>query len=293
MRIVFIGAVEFSLKALAHLVSLKADVIGVCTSSDVRLNADHADLGAICRENDIPVYHGNDLNSPEALAWVKEKRPDIVFCFGWSRFLKEEMLAIAPHGVVGFHPSALPANRGRHPLIWALVLGLKETASTFFFMDKEADSGNIISQRSIEIGDDDDVAMIYQKVTDTALEQLTELMENFASGAVVGQAQDSRQANSWRKRSKKDGEIDWRMSALSIRNLVRGLSRPYVGAHFAFDGREIKVWKAAVRAGAPNNIEPGKVFAFEEGHPVIKCGHDAICLLETEGAFEPGLGDYL
>jgi len=41
-------------------------------------------------------------------------------------------LGIAPLGVVGFHPAALPANRGRHPLIWALFLGLKKTASTFF-----------------------------------------------------------------------------------------------------------------------------------------------------------------
>jgi len=52
-----------------------------------------------------------------------------------------------PHlGVIDFHPAALPANRGRHPIIWALVLGLQETASTFFFMDEGADSGDIISQ---------------------------------------------------------------------------------------------------------------------------------------------------
>lgn len=293
MRIVLIGAVEFSLRALTHLISLNANVVGVCTGSDHQLNADHADLGNTCRVSNIPAYHGNDLNSPEALAWIREKHPDIIFCFGWSRLLKKELLAIAPRGVVGFHPSALPANRGRHPLIWALVLGLRETASTFFFMDVEADSGNVISQRTIEIDDDDDASMLYQKVTYTALEQLTELMNDLITGEVVGKAQDSSRANSWRKRNKKDGEIDWRMSAVSIHNLVRGLSKPYVGAHFVVNGCEIKLWKTAVRTEVANNIEPGKVFAFEENHPVIKCGHDAICLLETEGSFVPKLGDYL
>jgi methionyl-tRNA formyltransferase len=63
------------------------------------------------------------------------------FCLGWSNLLKAEILKAAPLGVIGFHPAALPANRGRHPLIWALGLGLDETATTFFFMDKGADRG--------------------------------------------------------------------------------------------------------------------------------------------------------
>ena len=59
-------------------------------------------------------------------------RPDIIFCFGWSRLIKEELLKIPKKGVVGYHPAMLPKNRGRHPLIWALALGIKTTGSTFF-----------------------------------------------------------------------------------------------------------------------------------------------------------------
>ena len=70
---------------------------------------------------------------------------------GWSRIIGKELLAVPPKGIVGYHPAALPANRGRHPIIWALALGLKETASTFFFMDNGADSGPIISQKSLII----------------------------------------------------------------------------------------------------------------------------------------------
>lgn len=40
-------------------------------------------------------------------------------------------------GVLGYHPAKLPQNRGRHPLIWALALGLKKSASTFFLWMKE------------------------------------------------------------------------------------------------------------------------------------------------------------
>ena len=64
-------------------------------------------------------------------------------------------------GVLGYHPTKLPANRGRHPLIWSLVLGLKQSASTFFFLDQDADSGDIISQKDFEILNTDDALALY------------------------------------------------------------------------------------------------------------------------------------
>ena len=85
-----------------------------------------------------------------------------------SRLLKEEILSIAPFGVVGFHATALPANRGRHPIIWALVLGLSETASTFFFMDEGADSGDILSQYKLSISENDNAESLYKKVIKVA-----------------------------------------------------------------------------------------------------------------------------
>ena len=155
MRIVFIGAVQFSEKALAKLIKMKADVAGVCTLEKSPFNADHIDLTPLCRKHDIPVKYTTDINSAENIDWIRLLAPDVIFCFGWSRLLKSELLNIAPLGAVGYHPAALPANRGRHPLVWALVLGLDKTASTFFFMDKSVDSGDNISQLQIDINDND------------------------------------------------------------------------------------------------------------------------------------------
>jgi methionyl-tRNA formyltransferase len=200
---------------------------------------------------------------------------------------------LAHWGVVGFHPATLPANRGRHPLIWALVLGLEKTASTFFFMDAGADSGDILSQREIFIEDEDDARTLYDKVTRTALEQIEEFLPQLALGTFQRHKQDQQIANTWRKRGSADGKIDWRMSAHSIHNLVRGLAKPYVGAHFIVDGREIKVWKVAVVSDVPRNIEPGKILMQTGSRPVVKCGEDAICLLVTEPSFEPIVGGYL
>ena len=130
MHIVFIGTVEFSLSALEQLVALNAEIVGVCTLKASTFNSDHVDLSSFSEAHGIPSLYADNINSTKTLGWIQEKSPDVIFCFGWSRLLKHDLLELAPMGVVGFHPAALPANRGRHPLIWALVLGLKKTAST-------------------------------------------------------------------------------------------------------------------------------------------------------------------
>lgn len=293
MRVVFIGAVEFSKRALEHLLKQNVEVTGVCTLEVSNFNADHVDLSSVCDIHHIPWIYTDDINSVEALSWIKNKSPDVIFCFGWSRLLKARLLTLAPLGVVGFHPAALPANRGRHPLIWALVLGLDQTASTFFFMDEGADSGDILSQREVLIDQRDDARSLYEKVIRTALMQMEEFVPKLVSGNFLKIKQDIKSGNIWRKRNICDGEIDWRMSANSIHNLVRGLAKPYIGAHFVVDGQKIVVWKTTVVTNAPKNIEAGKILDINGSSPIIKCGEEALCLLLTEPRFKPIKGSYL
>lgn len=293
MRIVFIGAVEFSRSALQCLIGIRANVVGVCTLEKSSFNADHSDLSLVCESYAIPWLYTPDVNSADAVEWMAKLQPDVVFCFGWSKLIGPNVLAMAPLGVVGFHPSSLPANRGRHPLIWALALGLDETASTFFFMDAGADSGDILSQKKVRIDDDDDAASLYAKITATALTQIREFVPQLIDRSFHRVPQNSRGANTWRKRGRFDGQIDWRMSAGSIHNLVRALTKPYVGAHFEHHGQEYKVWKTAIVPEVGKNIEPGKIIELTGSGPVVKCGDQGLTLLSIDPPFKPALGEYL
>jgi methionyl-tRNA formyltransferase len=293
LRIVFIGAVEFSRSALEFLISRKVDIVGICAMRRPTVNADHVDLSYLGERHGIPTHYADNINSAVSLSWIKERMPDVIFCFGWSRLLSQDLLELAPMGVIGFHPSALPANRGRHPLIWPLVLGLERTSSTFFFMDARADAGDILSQIEIAIDAEDDARTLYDKVTALALSQIEEFMPLLVARIFPRIKQDEIIASTWRKRHRTDGIIDWRMAARSIHNLVRGLGRPYLGAIFMHDGIEIKVWKTAVVKGAPDNMEPGRVWRLSISGVIVKCGEDAICLLETEPLFSAEAGEYL
>ena len=296
MKIVFIGTVEFSKQSLLKLLALNADIQGVVTRRKSSYNADFADLTKVCERNHLPVYHTDNINHKECLAWIRDMNPDVLFCFGWSQLLKEPILSLAPLGVIGFHPSLLPLNRGRHPIIWALALGLAKTGSTFFFMDGGADSGDILSQREIPITYSDTSQTLYNKITESALQQIELFLPDLTQNQHERIAQDHTKATYWRKRTQHDGLIDWRMPARGVYNLVRALTRPYVGAHTHYDSRPFKIWSVSEKAGCHSPFaEPGKVVAVEKMNNsfTVKCGTDAITVIEHELQSLPRTGEYL
>ncbi|WP_067177471.1 formyltransferase family protein [Sulfurospirillum sp. UCH001] len=293
MKIVFIGTVKFSKKMLEKLIDIKAHIVGVCTKKESKFNSDFEDLTPLCIENRLLYKYTDDINSKETVEWIKTLNPDIVFCFGWSSLIKKELLNLAPMGIVGYHPTKLPQNRGRHPLIWSLVLGLKQSASTFFFISDGADDGDILSQKDFEILNTDDAQTLYQKVTDIALLQIDEFIPLLKTKTYQKVVQDHKLSNIWRKRGQSDGKIDFRMSSEAIFNLVRALTRPYIGAHIEYNNKNISIWKVKIVEYNQNHIESGKVLQLKDDTIVVKTYDGAIEILDHEFDVLPKVGEYL
>jgi methionyl-tRNA formyltransferase len=229
-------------------------------------------------------------------SWIRERHPEVGYCFGWSYLLNPEVLSIPELGFIGFHPTKLPRNRGRHPIIWALALGLEETASSFFFMDEGADAGDLLSQRDVPIHWEDDAHSLYDRLMDVAREQVSTFTPQLAAREFSREPQDDEKANYWRKRSREDGEIDWRMSSSSVYNLVRALTHPYPGAHCTVSGHEIKIWSAEVvddEFEDTGHLEPGKVLSSDAERVAVKCGKGVVEIQEHEFDELPDEGDYL
>jgi methionyl-tRNA formyltransferase len=295
LRLVVIGSVKFSQSMLKEMVSLESvEICGVVTKKHSDINADFVDLATCPGIERVPVYHSTS-NDQEALAsWVNERKPDVVFCLGWSSLLKQAVLSIPPLGVVGYHPALLPRNRGRHPIIWALALGLKETGSSFFIMDEGADSGPILSQSRVDILDDDDAAKLYAKLESVALQQIPLVIDGLCSGALNPVPQDHARATYWRRRGRADGRIDWRMTAEGIHNLVRALAAPYPGAHIEYRGEDVKVWKTRLGSVGLQDIEPGYVLAVDATEIHVQCGMGTTLVLERHEFKQlVSVGEYL
>jgi methionyl-tRNA formyltransferase len=291
MRIVFIGAVDFSRYTLEATLINQGHVVGIVTPADTGANADFCDLSPVAHEWRIPIHYCKNVNAPETIDWIKGKSPDIIFCWGFSQLIRQELLNVPPLGIIGYHPALLPANRGRHPLIWALCLGLKESGSTFFRMEEGADSGPILSQEKFPISPEDDAFALQQRIKEIASVQISNFLPRLVSGRAEFKEQDPTLASYWRKRTRADGIIDWRMNSEAILNLIRALTHPYPGAEFKYKGQFVTAWKASpFTSYLPKDIEPTKVVDVIEGKPVIKCYDRGIIIthFEPEIDFVPG-----
>ena len=285
MRIVFIGCVQSSNFFLQELLNVDgAEIVGIVTQDCSNFNADFFSLVDLAMHYDIPYFLRTKDNENMMQDWVGDLHADYIYCFGWSHMLSKRLIQSARLGAVGYHPAKLPANRGRHPIIWALALGLKTTASTFFFLDDMADNGDIISQVDIEITDADDANTLYEKLMRVGKVQVRKFTNELMTGAYQVISQDQSKANNWRKRTFKDGIIDWRMPARGIYNLVRALAKPYVGACFMHQNQAIKVWKSIVvsEKTITPNLEPGRILSIESDGVTIQCGIGCIKLLDYD-----------
>jgi len=295
MKVVFIGCVESSAIFLRTLLQENANIVGIITKKESKFNADFMDLSDIGKKNNIPCLYVENINDKESFQFLRKLNPDIGFCLGWSQLLKSDLLNMFPKGVIGFHPTKLPWNRGRHPLIWTLVLGLDETASSFFVLDEMADTGKVISQERVLVSYEDNARTLYNKIMDVAKVQLKKVWHDICTNNVKVVDFEGQKGNTWRKRGKVDGKIDWRMSGRNIYNLVRALSEPYVGAHFEYNGYEYKVWEAReVSDEQYKNIEPGKIVDICERRSfIVKTGKGMIEVLRFDECFDPQIGMYL
>ena len=298
MKVGVIGCVAFSEAMLEVLLGAPGvEVVGVVTKTRSSFNADFCDLSGRAQAHGVPVFHQGGGDQHAMVDWFADLAPDVIFCVGWPNLLNQELLDLPSLGVVGYHPADLPRNRGRHPIIWALVLGLEETASAFFRIDGGVDSGPILSKVKVPIAPDDDAGALYARLVEVARRQILDVARQLASGRQSPIEQDLAQGNLWRKRSKADGRVDWRMSAQAIHNLVRALARPYPGAwcEIGPEGgrREVAIWKVHPVPDDRTNLEPGKVLRVTGRSILVKAGTGAVEIIEHEFDPLPAEGDYL
>ena len=278
---------------MEKLLKSNANIVGICTKKQSLFNADYRDLKPLADKYKIPSLYTKSINDKKVITWARDLNPDMIFCFGWSEILKKEVLEIPLNGVLGYHPTILPQNKGRHPIIWSLVLGLNKTASTFIMLDSGIDTGKIVDQKIIRIHSTDTSKDLYDRLTNIAWKQMKQIIKKIQNDKLNLIDQKKGNFNTWRKRNYNDGQIDWRMTAKDIFNLVRALTRPYVGAHFFFESREIKVWKCKIVKCKNKDIEPGKVLEINAKNVLIKTGLDSIRIVEFSPKINLKVGDYI
>jgi len=288
MRIVFIGTVDFSEHCLQEILVNGGNVVAVLTLAPdkAKFNSDYVDLSSLADYHEIPLYHIRRARDAETVELLKSLQPDVIFVFGFSQLIPQEILSLPSKGCIGTHPALLPRNRGRHPLIWALVKGLTESGLTFLYLDEGADSGDILWQRPFLITLEDDAQSLYRRIKALASEAISEFLPQLEAGTAPRIPQDRGKATYWMKRTPEDGTINWGASTIEAYNLIRALTHPYVGARSFLNGKEIRFWKAQlfneVESEDYGLFPAGTILVCQPGLIEVKTGDGVLRILDYE-----------
>lgn len=285
-KIVFVGAHFESCAPFRYLIERHYNVSGLVTleSESLQKMAGAVDLWSIAEAAGIPVLRVKNINEPAAYTWIQQKSPDLLLVVGWTQLLKPELLGLPRFTCLGFHASLLPKYRGRAPVNWAIINGETVTGNTMIVLEPNADTGDIVAQRTILITDEDTCRTIYEKVGQTEVEMLQEALPLIEKGIVPRRKQDDRQATVMPKRRPEDGRIDWTRSTREIYNWIRALTDPYPGAFSILDGKHMWIWAACTHQDTSNcqRFGPGAVIHDSEGWPLIATRDGWIRVLEAQ-----------
>jgi methionyl-tRNA formyltransferase len=283
------GANQTGRMCLSELVECGANVVAVFTApAQISISyskkpvslVTHCSFEDVVRPHDIPlvVVEQGMKHYCETLA---DFRPDVVLVSGWYHMIPRSMLKIPRLGVVGCHPSLLPKYRGGAPVTWSIIYGERETGVTMFYFDDGVDSGDILDQRTVPIGDDDTVATVYQRINEATVDMVRETIPRIGQSSLVPRKQDESQATYFPQRSPDDGLIDWSWNSRTIHNWIRAQTRPYPGAFTYVNGEKLTVLQSRL-LDRPNNpvfAMAGYVVRIHSGAGAEVLTGDGSCLV--------------
>ena len=230
MRIVFIGQAPFGRESLEALISQGEDVVGVITVEDAPDQKYPNPVKECAVEHSLALYQANYLKKAEAVNWVRELKPDLLVLGFVTSFVPLEMIELATHGGINYHPSLLPKFRGGSAINWAIINGETETGVTIHFIDEGVDTGPILLQEKVDITPDDTVKSLYfGKLYPLGIRMISEAVRLIREGKATPTDQDESLASFQPVISTSDTVIDWKQSTETIYNLIRG-SNPSPGA---------------------------------------------------------------
>jgi methionyl-tRNA formyltransferase len=251
LRIVFMGTPEFAVASLQALIEAGSNIVGVITAPDkpagrgMQLTESAVKKYAV--EQGLHLLQPEKLKNPEFLAELKALKADLQIVVAF-RMLPEVVWSMPPLGTVNLHGSLLPQYRGAAPINWAIINGEKHTGVTTFKLKQEIDTGDILLQEKILIGENDTAGQLHDVMKEIGANLLVTTVKGLADGTLLETPQSKVMKNAGElkhapKLFTETCTINWNKSCDEIYNLIRGLS-PYPGAITKLQDKILKVYKS-------------------------------------------------
>lgn len=224
-------------------------------------------------------------NHPRRLAaMIAPLRLDLILRGSFPWRIPAEVLHMPRFGAINGHPASLPRYRGPNSVGWALRNGEPELGMTVHRMDADFDTGPILAQGAVPIGDDDTAESIFSRLGPMIFTLFPAAIAKVLNGE-PGEPQDEALASEAPLFEPADRYIDWTHSAREIHNLVRGWhgrNEVPLGAFADLEGERFVIartrlvhepHRGVAAAGTVLHRDP------EAGALLVQCGDGPLLLL--------------
>jgi methionyl-tRNA formyltransferase len=283
-RIVFFGTPSFALPTLRGLLEGPDEVVGVITQPDREKGRGRRIVISPIKE--LALQHGLPVLQPEK---VKEEafqealsglQPDLFVVVAYGQILPNPVLNIPKYGAVNVHASLLPRYRGAAPIAWAILRGEEGTGVTTMVMDEGMDTGDILLQTEVPIGDEETCENLHDRLGSLGAQLLLKTLEKMKAGDIRAIPQDHSKATYAPPLKKENGHIDWRKGAAEIDRQVRAFN-PWPGAFTKWGDRLLKIYRGEIRERTPAG-KPGAVVWVGSDFIEVEAGKDSYLIEEIQ-----------
>jgi len=299
LRIVFMGTPEFAVASLHALVEAGYNIVGVITAPDkpagrgMKMNESAVKKYAV--EKGLKILQPEKLKNPAFIEELRSLEADVQAVVAF-RMLPEVVWSMPPLGTINVHGSLLPQYRGAAPINWAIINGEKETGVTTFKLQQEIDTGNILLQEKIQIGDDETAGELHDRMKEVGAQLLVKTMQQLAEGTLKEISQQQFDASVIKHAPKiftETCKINWYKPAEEIYNLIRGLS-PFPGAFTLLNEKMLKVYKSKKEI-AVHDFEEGTIQTDHKTFLKFACSNGFIHVtdIQLEGKKRMTIEDFL
>lgn len=299
MNIVFMGSSNFGVPALKGLISAGYNIAGVVTQADTRQGrgmkaVGHTAVKEAGLELKLRLFQPRNVNSLESIQELKELEPDLLVVIAYGQILSQEILDIPRIMPLNIHASLLPALRGPAPINWAIINGDKITGNTLMKISLKMDSGPVIAQSRVAIGEFDSAITLEEKLSLDAADLLLKGLEMIKGRQYQLQEQDPAKVTIAPKLNSDTCRIDWSMPATRINDQIRGLLN-WSAAFTSYKGKRLNIHSAGVISTQDIQVKPGLVVsAGAKGIEVATgLGHLLISQLQPEGKRVMSSGEFI
>lgn len=261
MRLVFAGTPEPALPALRRLIDTpRHEVVAVLTRPDAasgrRGHHQPSPVARLALDEGIPVLRPPRPNTAEFVAKLSELAPDCCPVVAYGALLRDELLAVPPHGWINLHFSLLPAWRGAAPVQAAIAAGDTVTGATTFRIEPSLDSGPVYGVVTETIQPTDTAGDLLERLAVSGAALLETTLDGIADGNLTPVPQPADGVSFAPKVTVEDARVRWDLPAHVVERRIRAVT-PHPGAWTMIGDLRIKLGPVQVLDG--NSLQPGQI----------------------------------